>query len=151
MEALDALPPNLPVWVLTAIILLNMFQRPIGEFLIKTFPTMANKHFSAKAKDAADKREFEQGKEEALLRERLAESEANRQRQLEREQQYFNIINRSISFSQETLLKEIDKVSPPIVEELSNLRRSIDRLAARYDGRTESTQHRILDRITGEK
>ena len=149
MEALN-LPPDLPVWVLTAIILLNMFRGPVGDFIGKRFPAMADKHFANKAKDAADKREFEQDREAALLRERLAESEANRQRQLEREQQYFAIINRAITFSQETLLKEIDKVSPPIVEEIASLRRSIDRLGERYDGKTVTTQQKILDHIRGQ-
>lgn len=149
MEALG-LPSNTPLWILIALILLDMFKGPVGDFIGKRFPAMADKHFASKAKDAADRREFEQDKEAALLRERLAESEANRQRQIEREQQYFNIINRAITFSQETLLKEIDKISPPIVEEIAGLRRSIDRLAERYDGKTVTTQQKILDHIRGQ-
>jgi hypothetical protein len=149
LETLN-LPPNLPMWIMITIILLNMFQKPIGEFMVKTFPIMAGKHFAAKDKAEADKREFEQDREAALLREKLAESEANRQRQQEREQQYFQIINRSITFSQETLLKEIDKVSPPIVDEIAGLRRSIDRLAERYEGKNSRTQDKILDHIRGD-
>lgn len=155
MEALN-LPPDLPVWVLTAIILLNMFKGPVGDFIGKRFPAMADKHFASRAKDAADKREFDQSKEMTMLKAQLAESEAQRQRQAERERaaieregEYIGMLKSVITTNHTLLLQKMDTISPPIVTELENLRRAIDRLAARYDGKMGSTQNKILEHIQG--
>lgn len=133
-----------------------MFKQPVGDFIGKRFPAMANKFFANRAKDAADRREFDQSKEMILLKAQLAESEANRQRQAEREKasieregEYIGMLKSVITTNHALLMQKMDTISPPIVTELENLRRAIDRLAARYDGKIGSTQNKILEHIQG--
>lgn len=155
MEALG-LPPEAPIWLLAALMILNMFKEPISNAFFKTFPAMADSHFASKSKDRDDRREFEQRKEMETLKAQLAESESQRQRQAERERaaieregEYIGMLKSVITTNHSLLMQKMDTISPPIVTELENLRRAIDRLASRYDGKMGSTQNKILEHIQG--
>lgn len=146
MEILDHLSGwDFPAWIIVTLLIINIFKSPIASVLFERFPQMANSHFSSIAQDKADRREFAQQMELERLKSELLRSEQEREAQQEREGNYFEILKELVGFIKTSIMDKIDSHDQRIVQELSNINKSIDRLARKIG--TDKTGDFLLNRI----
>lgn len=115
---------NFPV-LAVLLILLNIFKEPVGKILAGRFSFLA----SAWVKDREDKREFGQEQAALALASKLSDSEHERELQAKRELEYWNIINRMVSFSQEVLMEKVGESKSEILMELKSVKKILNRMA----------------------
>ncbi len=146
------IPDNLPLWIVVTLLMLNLFREPIASFLFDKFPAMTTDHFSSIAKDATDRREFEQQKELELLRAKLGAAEAERKQQVERERTYTAIIDNQFQFMQKMIDTGLIELEASIVSEIKSLRQIIERLNRQVRGEADTpAQEKLLKRLEGGK
>ncbi len=120
---MEYLQENFPIIAL----LVFVFKEPIIKSIGSKFPFLV----SAWVENKIDKREFIQEQDTLQLQDKLKAGEIERQQQVKREKEYWNIINRMVNFSQEVLTKQITDTESLILDELKSIKSILIKISSR--------------------